>query len=68
MITFRDRCFCLRTRGDTVPHGMAECANTQCDRFAGPEVLRLAERSRLPIGWADLLTSKCGFVPLEGEK
>lgn len=57
---YRDRAFCSLSR--------AECVNTACDRYVSDTVLRLAEKANLPIGWADLQTSKCGYQPREGER
>lgn len=65
---YRDRAYCLRSRGEWTPHGVDECANTACDRFADENVLRLAAKAKLSIGWADLMTSKCGFEPREDER
>lgn len=58
---FRDRAHCVRS-------GTGACANTACDRFVDATVKRLAEKAQQPIGWADLKTSKCGFVPRENAK
>jgi hypothetical protein len=57
---YRDRVFCSLSR--------AECVNTACDRYVDETVRRLADKAKLPIGWADLKTSKCGYVPREGER
>jgi hypothetical protein len=57
---YRDRAHCSLSIG--------ECANTACDRYVSETVLRLAKKAKLPIGWADLKTSKCGYVPREGER
>ena len=62
---FRDRAFCLRSDRRYAPDKIAHCANTACDRFAGVKVLELASKAGVPIGWADLKTSKCGFQPEE---
>ena len=60
---FRDRAYCVRTTGLRSHYDGERCHNTKCDRFAGLEVLRLSAESKVPIGWADLKTSKCGFKP-----
>lgn len=60
---FRDRAFCLRSDRKYAPGKIAHCANTSCDRFAGPKVRELASKAGVPIGWADLMTSKCGYKP-----
>ncbi len=57
---YRDRCFCTRS-------AVGSCANTACDRFVDATVRRLAAKAKQPIGWADLMTSKCGFVPREAK-
>lgn len=62
MIIYRDRAFCARSRFEA-PTGMsAFCANTTCDRYADAKVREMAAKAKFPIGWADLKTSKCGFV------
>lgn len=66
MIMFRDRAHCLRSDAENVVAGFT-CANTACDRFVDATVERLAAKAKLPIGWADLKTSKCGFVPREAK-
>lgn len=62
---FRDRAFCLRSDPKYAPGKIAHCANESCDRFVGKKVRELASKAGIPIGWADLHTSKCGFQPLE---
>lgn len=63
---YRDRAHCSRS-GEGIPAGLDACANTACDRFVTETVARLADEAKMPIGYADLRTSKCGFVPREGE-
>lgn len=65
MTIYRDRAFCVRSAVDLF--GNVGCINDKCDRFAGPKVLEMAAKARVPIGWADLHTSKCGFIPREEE-
>ena len=60
---FRDRAFCVRSAVDLF--NKRGCTNTKCDRFAGPKVRELASEAGVPIGWADLHTSKCGYQPEE---
>lgn len=64
---YRDRAYCLRSRGEWTPHGVDECGNRRCDRYADAKVIEQASKAGVPIGWADLMTSKCGFVPREGK-
>lgn len=64
---FRDRAYCSRSRPDSWRMDQVRCMNTDCDRFAGPNILRMAAEAKAPIGWADLKTSKCGFVADEPE-
>lgn len=63
MTMYRDRAFCIRSTGLRSKFAGARCQNYGCDRQAGPKVLELASKARVPIGWADLQTSRCGFVP-----
>lgn len=63
---FRDRAYCSRS-GTDVPRGLEPCCRESCDRYVSETVQRLADKARLPIGYADLKTSKCGFVPREGK-
>jgi hypothetical protein len=64
---YRDRAYCLRSSDDSIVLGRLSCANTACDRYVSETVRRLAEKAKLPIGWADLKTSKCGYQPREGQ-
>lgn len=57
---FRDRAYCVRSG--------FKCTNTACDRYADETVVKLADKAKLPIGWADLMTSKCGYQPKEQAK
>lgn len=57
---YRDIAYCSRS-------GVGSCANTACPRFVDETVKRLAAKAKQPIGWADLKTSKCGFVPREAK-
>jgi hypothetical protein len=66
MLMFRDRSYCTRSALDVF--GERGCHNTKCDRYVDETVERLAAKAKLPIGWADLKTSKCGYVPREGER
>lgn len=63
---YRGRAYCTRSALDTF--GERGCYNAKCDRFADENVLRLAAKAKEPIGWADLMTSKCGFEPREDER
>lgn len=63
---YRGRAYCSRSVFKR-PSWVAPCANTACDRFADAKVIEQAEKANLDIGWADLKTSKCGFVPREGK-
>lgn len=65
MMIYRDRAYC--TRSDLDVFGERACHNTKCDRYVDATVERLAEKAKLPIGWADLMTSKCGYLPREGK-
>ena len=65
MTIFQGRAFCIRTTGLRSKYDGARCHNSKCDRFAGPKVLELASKAGVPIGWADLKTSKCGYQPEE---
>ena len=65
---FRDRAFCLRSDYAYGIGKIEHCENAKCDRFAGPKVRELASEAGVPVGWADLWTSKCGFIRKEGEK
>lgn len=65
---YRDKAMCSRSREPRNKRQFTRCANEACDRFAGPKVLEMASKAGLPIGWADLWTSECGFVPREETK
>ena len=56
---FLDKAFCVRSS--------FKCVNTACDRYADDALIKQAEKAKLPIGWADLKTSKCGYIPREEE-
>lgn len=62
---YRDRAYCSRSYEPRNKRQYTRCANTACDRFAGPKVLELASKAGVEIGWADLWTSKCGFIRKE---
>lgn len=64
-IIYRDRAYCIRSACDELAE--VGCLNRECDRFVTETVLRLSDESGLNIGWADLKTSKCGFVPRDAE-
>ena len=61
MTIFQGRAFCVRSAVDLF--GNVGCINSQCDRYAGRKVRELASKAGVPIGWADLHTSKCGYQP-----
>lgn len=65
---YRGRAYCVRSQRSEPRLRMPQCFNHACDRFADENVLRLAAKAREPIGWADLMTSKCGFEPREDER
>lgn len=65
---FRDIAYCVRSRRESWCAGLQSCFNESCDRYADDTVKRLAAKAGQPIGWADLKTSKCGFVPREESK
>jgi hypothetical protein len=62
---YRDRAHCTRSALDVF--GERGCHNTKCDRYADAKVIEQAAKANLPIGWADLQTSKCGYLPREGQ-
>lgn len=62
---YRDRAFCARSAVDLF--GEVGCLNRECDRFADRHVIAQAAQAQMDIGWADLQTSKCGFVPVEAK-
>lgn len=64
---FRDRAFCIRSTGLRSKYVGDRCVHRECDRQAGPKVLELASKAGVPIGWADLRTSRCGFVAADAE-
>ena len=64
---FQDRAFCIRSTGLASKYRGERCVNRQCDRQAGPKALEMASKAGVPIGWADLQTSRCGFVSAETE-
>jgi hypothetical protein len=67
---YRDRAYCARSRDAwaNVPIGVPiDCVNRNCDRYADAKVIEQAAKAKLPIGWADLKTSKCGYQPREGQ-
>lgn len=66
MTYFRGRAFCIRSTGLRSQYEGGRCVNRDCDRQASAKVLELAGKAGVPIGWADLMTTKCGFVG-EGE-
>ena len=62
---YRDRAYCVRSAD--VEFRNFRCANAACDRFADAKVIEMARKAKQPIGWADLKTSKCGYLPREGK-
>lgn len=50
------------------PLDIEPCCRQSCDRYVTPAIRRDAERQKMHFVWADLMTSKCGFVPREGER
>lgn len=67
MNIYGGKCMCIRSTGLQSKYKGERCVNRQCDRQAGPKVLELASEAGVPIGWADLQTSRCGFVSAETE-
>ena len=67
MNIYQGRCFCVRSTGLQSKYKGERCVNRQCDRQAGPKALEMASKAGVPIGWADLMTSRCGFVSADGE-
>ncbi len=63
---YRDRAYCRRSAAGAF--GDFGCHNAKCDRYADAKVIEQAAKAKLPIGWADLKTSKCGYQPREGER
>jgi hypothetical protein len=59
---YRDRAYCIRSTGLGSKYEGGRCVNRDCDRQASAKVLELAGKAGVPIGWADLRTSRCGFV------
>lgn len=63
---YRDRAYCTRSALDTL--GERGCHNEKCDRFADAKVREQASKAGVSIGWADLMTSKCGYQLQEGKR
>ncbi len=66
---YRDRAFCVRSMPDPSLYGVEPCGavESECDRVVSVKVVSGALKAKQHIGWADLQTSKCGYVPREGE-
>lgn len=65
---FNGRAYCIRSRHVTVAGSQSDCLNEACDRFARAALVDTARKAKQPIGWADLKTERCGFVPREDAK
>ena len=63
---FNGRAYCVRSRHATTAMSQSDCLNEACDRFATAGLVDQARKMKTPIGWADLKTERCGFVPREG--
>jgi len=66
MIHFKGRAYCTRSVLDVFDN--RGCWNSKCDRFVDDTVIDQAAKAKLPIGWADLMTSKCGYQPKENQQ
>lgn len=56
---YLDRAYCSLSVADGTGRG---CCNTSCDRYVSRHVIAGAEKAKLPLGLADMRTSKCGFI------
>lgn len=65
---FNGKALCIRSRHATTAMSQSDCLNESCDRFARAALVDTARKAKQPIGWADLRTERCGFVPREGAK
>ena len=61
---YRDRAWCSRSR----PKSAEGCCRESCDRYVTDPIWRDALAKRMQIVWADLKTSKCGYLPREVER